>query len=277
MADLDSIKLSVEATSEDAQSAMQSIISNLKALQSALSGINTKNVDALSKSMSSLKKSGGKSDAVADSKKQIEQQSAALTSLGKAANAFKTIGSVAVRGAGSVLKNIGNTVKTLGEKFKLSALFSNKFTRSLIRIAGYRVVRAVIGSITQGAKVGLENLAHASSEANATLSQLSSGALTLQNSMGGALYSVLASVVCVLNTIISAAVSAMNWISMLFSILGGRGTFKKATSATKEYASALGGAAGGASALKQELMSFDEINSLSPDSGGGGGGGGRGF
>lgn len=277
MADLDSIKLSVEATSEDAQSAMQSIISNLKALQSALSGINTKNVDALSKSMSSLKKSGGKSDAVADSKKQIEQQSAALKSLGKAANAFKTIGSVAVKGAGSVLKNIGNTVKTLGEKFKLSALFSNKFTRSLIRIAGYRVVRAVISSITQGAKVGLENLAHASSEANATLSQLSSGALTLQNSMGGALYSVLASVVGVLNTIISAAVSAMNWISMLFSILGGRGTFKKATSATKEYASALGGAAGGASALKQELMSFDEINSLSPDSGGGGGGGGAGM
>lgn len=277
MADLDSIKLSVEATSEDAQSAMQSIISNLKALQSALSGINTKGVDALAKSMSSLKKSGGKSDAVADSKKQIEQQSAALKNLGKAANTFKTIGSVAVKGAGSVLKNIGNTVKTLGEKFKLSALFSNKFTRSLIRIAGYRVVRAVISSITQGARVGLENLAHASSEANATLSQLSSGALTLQNSMGGALYSVLASVVGVLNTIISAAVSAMNWISMLFSILGGRGTFKKATSATKEYASALGGAAGGASALKQELMSFDEINSLSPDSGGGGGGGGAGM
>ncbi len=172
-------------------------------------------------------------------------------------------------------KNV-ETIGKLGKAFQKSVLHSNDFVRSLARIAKYRVLRTILSSITKGATEGMRNLAMASDEARATLSQLSSGTLTLKNSMGGALYSVLASIVGVLNSIISAAVSAMNWINMLFAILGGRATFKKATSATKEYGNALGGAAGGAKALKQELMGFDEINSLTPDSGGGGGGGGGG-
>ena len=61
---------------------------------------------------------------------------------------------------------------------------------------------------------------------------------------------------------------------MFFSILGGKGTYIKATKQTQDYAGALGGAAGAAGALKQVLMGFDEINALSPSGGGGGGGGG---
>ena len=181
------------------------------------------------------------------------------------------------KGIGAFAKKNIETIGKLGNAFKRSSLFSSDFVRSLARIAKYRILRTILSSITKGATEGMKNLARASSEAKATLSQLSSGALTLKNSMGGALYSVLASIVGVLNTIMSAAASAMNWISMLFSILGGRATYKKATTATKEYGDALGGAAGGAKALKQELMGFDEINSLSPDSGGGGGGGGGGL
>lgn len=180
------------------------------------------------------------------------------------------------KGIGAFAKKNIETIGKLGNAFKRSSLFSIDFVRSLARIAKYRILRTILSSITKGATEGMKNLARASSEARATLSQLSSGALTLKNSMGGALYSVLASVVGVLNSIISAAVNAMNWISMLFAILGGRATYQKATSATKEYGDALGGAAGGAKALKQELMGFDEINSISPNSGGGGGGGGGG-
>lgn len=182
----------------------------------------------------------------------------------------------AYKSAKQSISSVVSAVKKMGNAFDLSSTHVGKFVSSLARVAKMRLLRSIISSITRGATTGLKNLAYASSEANATLSQLSSASLTLKNSLGGALYSALAGVVGILQTIANAAASAMNWINMLFSALGGKSTFKKATATTTQYADSLGGAAGSAKALKQELMGFDEINSLSPDSSGGGGGGGSG-
>lgn len=273
MADLETLTLEVETTVGESESALQSVTKNLKGMKAALDSIDTKSLSSLTNSLKNVSKSingTGIKKAADDIKKQVS----AISNLKKAADFSKGFASGSWKTAKTTVTGLATAMKGLNNAFILSKITSGKFISSLARIAGYRFVRAIISGITKSASTGLENLAHASSEANATLSQLSSGVLTLQNSIGGALYSVLASIIGVLNSIISAAVSAINWISMLFAILGGRATFKKATSSTKEYASALGGAAGGAKALKQELMGFDEINSLSPDSGGGGGGGG---
>lgn len=197
---------------------------------------------------------------------------AAVSSMSSASGSLKS----AYSSIKNTISNVSAAVSKLSKTFSLAQTPVGKFVSSLMRVAKMRLLRTIISSITSGASTGLKNLANASAEANATLSQLSSASLTLKNSVGGALYSALAGVVGMLQTIINAAVSAMNWINMLFSALGGSATFKKATSATQQYASSLGGAAGGAKALKQELMGFDEINSLTPDSSGGGGGGGAG-
>lgn len=276
MADLEKLTLEVETTAGESESALQAVTKNLKEVKAALDSVDTSSLKNLKDAFKGVKQavdSSGIKQSVGEVKKQLSGLDAAK----KALDIGKGLASGAWKGARGIIGGVATSMGKLSKAFDLGGIASNKFISSLIRIAGYRFVRAIISSVTQSASAGLENLARASSEANATLSQLSSGALTLQNSIGGALYSVLASIVGVLSTIISAAVSAINWISMLFAILGGRGTFKKATGATKEYGKALGGAAGGAKALKQELMGFDEINSLSPDTGGGGGGGGGGM
>ena len=276
MADLEKLTLEVETTAGESESALQTVTKSLKEVKAALDSVDTSSLKDLKDAFKGVKQAVD-SSGIKQSVGEVKKQLGGLDAAKKALDIGKGLASGAWKGARGIIGGVATSVGKLSKAFDLGGIASNKFISSLIRIAGYRFVRAIISSVTQSASAGLQNLAHASSEANATLSQLSSGALTLQNSIGGALYSVLASIVGVLSTIISAAVSAINWISMLFAILGGRGTFKKATGATKEYGKALGGAAGGAKALKQELMGFDEINSLSPDTGGGGGGGGGGM
>lgn len=273
MADFDNLTITVEAAASNATKEVKELTEGLKELQKALGGLDTKKISGITSGVSSAK---GAAKKAGDSTKDIKEQTKSYENLKKAASVAKSVAAVGFGGAKTQIGAITTGMKALNNAFGLGTITSGKFMTSLLRIAGYRAVRAIISSVTKGARTGLENLARASAEANATLSQLSSGALTLQNAMGGALYSALASVIGVISSIISAVVTAINWINMLFAILGGRSTFKKATNSTKEYASALGGAGGAAKALKQELMGFDEINSLSPDSGGGGGGGGAG-
>lgn len=275
MADLDNLTLTVETEAEGASASIGNLTESLKGLQNALGSIDTKKLSGMTSGLSAVKESVKKTG-LSSYTKQLKDQSKALAGFKNATKFASGVMSTGWKGAKQTITGVSGALKGLTNMFGLGEITSSRFIASLARIAGYRFIRTLISGITNSAKTGLENLARASSEANATLSQLSSGALTLQNAMGGALYSVIASIIGLLNSVISAAVTAINWVSMLFAILGGRSTFKKATSATKEYASALGGAGGAAKALKQELMAFDEINSLSPDSGGGGGGGGGG-
>ena len=283
MADLEKLTMEVETTAGDSEVALRTVTRHLRAMNKALKEIDSsklKDASAALKGIGESANTSGIKKAASDIKKATGDIKKELSGMDKLKTAFdfaKGLGSGTLKNAKTVIGGVTGSMKALNNAFGLGHITSGKFISSLARIAGYRFVRTIISSVTSSAAKGLQNLAHASSEANATLSQLSGGALTLQNAMGGALYSAIASIIGLLSSVISAAVTAINWISMLFAILGGRGTFKKATSATKEYAGALGGAAGGAKALKQELMGFDEINSLSPDSGGGGGGGGGGM
>ncbi len=199
------------------------------------------------------------------------------------ASGMKKVGSLlggAVRTGGkaasAALQGVGNAAKFMYDKFSLSTLMGNNLLSSLMRMAKMRILRSIIRGIANAFKEGMQNIAHYSAAANATLSQFSTGASYVKNSLAASLYPAIASMVGIFNALISVVVRAMNVINMLFSILGGKTTYTRATKQTKDFASATGGAAGAASALKQELMGFDEINALSP-SGGGGGGGGGGF
>lgn len=197
-----------------------------------------------------------------------------MASLG---DAFSGGLAMAGKGAAATIKGVAGAIGGLNNAFNKSSTGLSKFISGFARIAKYRIVRTIIRGITSGAKEGLQNLAHYSNEANAALSNLSTGTLYLKNSFGAALYPAIASVIGIFNSLINVVVRALNILNMFFSVLGGKGTYIKATKQTKNYASALGGAGGAAKALKQELMGFDEINALSPSSGGGGGGGGGGL
>lgn len=181
------------------------------------------------------------------------------------------------KGVIGTFKGISSVTGALYKAFTKGHKSSFQLAQDFARIAKYRAVRTVIKAITDGAKEGFKNLAHYSNEANAALSNLTTGSQYVSNSFAAALYPAIASVIGIFNSLINIVVRALNILNMFFSILGGKGTYIKATKQTKDYASALGGAGGAAKALKQELMGFDEINALTPSGGGGGGGGGGGL
>ena len=60
----------------------------------------------------------------------------------------------------------------------------NSFTSAIKRVAVYRAIRAILKSITNAFKEGVNNLALYSSEVNNTLSTISSSATTIKNSIG---------------------------------------------------------------------------------------------
>lgn len=184
---------------------------------------------------------------------------------------------IAGRGASETMRGLSSALHELYNGFGLGHIGSMKFLSSLARIATYRFIRTVIKSITDGIKTGLQNIAHYSAEANAALSQLSAGSLYLKTSLGAALYPAISSLIGIFSSLVGVVVRALNVLNMLFSLLGGKGTYIRATKQTKDFTKATGAAGGAAKALKQELMGFDEINALSPDGGGGGGGGGGGL
>nr|DAH79099.1 MAG TPA: minor tail protein [Caudoviricetes sp.] len=179
---------------------------------------------------------------------------------------------LAGRGASETMHGLSSALRELYKGFGLGHIGSSQFLSDLARIAKYRFLRSIIKSITSGIKTGLQNIAHYSAEANAALSQLSTGSLYLKNSLGAALYPAISSLIGVFSSLVGVIVRALNVLNMLFSLLGGKGTYIRATKQTKDFTKATGAAGGAAKALKQELMGFDEINALSPDGGGGGGG-----
>jgi len=189
-------------------------------------------------------------------------------------NSLGTSLRLAGRGASEAMHGLSSALRELYKGFGLGHIGSSQFLSSLARIAKYRFLRSIIKSITSGIKTGLQNIAHYSAEANAALSQLSTGSLYLKNSLGAALYPAISSLIGVFSSLVGVVVRALNVLNMLFSLLGGKGTYIRATKQTKDFTKATGAAGGAAKALKQELMGFDEINALSPDGGGGGGGGG---
>lgn len=276
MAELDSLTLRIEANAANASTGIEQLIGSLNSLQGAVQPA----VSALQEVQTALAQLS--SSPMRGAEQSIQRTTSSIGSLfegvrDRVSRVMSNVVTYTATGVKSTVGTIGKAAKAMGKHFGESTAKTVEFARALGRIATYRFLRSLIKNITQGASQGLQNLAHASKEANATLSQLSSASLTMKNALGGALYSALAPLIGILTSIANAAVYALNAISMLFAILGGRATFKKATSATDKFGKSLGGAAGGAKALKQELMGFDEINSLSPDSGGGGGGGGGGL
>jgi len=155
---------------------------------------------------------------------------------------------------------------------------------SIERIAFYRAIRTGIKLVTQAIKTGINNLyqwaAAVGNSFKPTMDSLATSFQYLQNSIGAAVSPLLDMAAPVLEYIINAAVTALNVLNQLFSLLGGKATYRRAIRQNKEYAKAANSAAGGAGALNDELertiLAFDEINKLNGanDKGSGGGGGG---
>ena len=279
MSGIGSLGQGIDARSMEGVARVPEILGGIVQSVQSISDADIQRINSLAVALENLNNSGGLGQIQQTMGRSVSRSSGGAGGglgfgLGGIFRGFQTGFGLLGRAAKVGIQAAMTPLEMLRDRIKSATSGILTFGHSLARIAGYRFLRTLIKEITSGASEGLQNLAHASAEANANLSKLSSASLTMKNSLGGALYSALYPLISVLQTIANAAANALNWISQLFAILGGRATYMRATNATKEWAKATGGAAGAAKALKQELMGFDEINSLTPDGGGGGGGGG---
>lgn len=186
------------------------------------------------------------------------------------------------------------------------------FFSQFFRVARYRAIRAVIKSITDGAKEGFENYKKYSeatgNKFSKELKTINAQFATMKNSIGAAIAPALSAAIPIINSIASAATAAFNAVNQLISLLTGGSTWSMpvangmdasanamgAASAnadsmqkslrgvkqnTVAYSNAMNDAKeatqGAVSSTKDLLADWDELNIIQSKSGGGGGGGGK--
>lgn len=136
------------------------------------------------------------------------------------------------------------------EQSKLSSLIS-----SIKRIALYRFIRALLKSITQAIKTGINNVVQYSEKANETFSKLKSSTLYVSNSIGASLVPAITAITPALQILAQKIVDISEDFAQLFATLNGDTTFLKAKMTVEDYAKSL-------NAAKKATTGFDEINTL---------------
>lgn len=156
------------------------------------------------------------------------------------------------------------------------------------RLMKMRILRTIVRSLLAGFTEGLQNCYY---WAKATGDQFASSMDTIstsmnyaKNSIGAAFSSIINIIAPVIDQLVDWLVVGINYINMFFAALSGATEYTKARKVAVEYGkaaeSAIGGAAGAAKDLKEQLtvLDFDELHQLqeqqTPSTGGGGGGGG---
>jgi hypothetical protein len=141
------------------------------------------------------------------------------------------------------------------------------FEKMMIRIAAFKVFSA----LSQGITIGIQDMAQASSAANAAMSSLATSSLYLKNSFATALMPAIQAMIPTITWLSNQLASLFNTIGMLGArIFGGSTTFAVAQRAQVNYAQTVGGIGDKAKdttakvkELQRTVMGFDELNVLS--------------
>lgn len=258
MADI-SINISGQASA--ATTAVDSLISKLEQLSTALDGIATKSRTAFA-GFGNLAQTSGLSDFQA----QLSDVSKQMTNLNTAAS-----------GATVEIHSTGKAVSSAGQAASKSAGFFETFGKSIGRIAFYRLLRTAIKAIGSAFKEGLTNAIAFSRATGGPLAKaidsITAASGTMKNQLGAAFGGLITMIAPIVNAVISLITRLANALTQLFALLGGGVVYKKATAGFNSVAKAAGGGGG---AIKGMLAAWDELTVIGNESGGGGGGGGAG-
>lgn len=168
------------------------------------------------------------------------------------------------RGASYVLpfRGLGSTIG--GVKKKMDNLFS-----SLKRIAFYRAIRTFIKNITDGFRIGTENLYYYSQAVGTkfapAMDLLATDLLYLRNSIGAAASPLIEKLAPAVDYATDRIVDMINVVNQLMAKLTGKSQWTKALKYPAEYAEATKNSA---KATKDYLLEFDELHVLNDNSGG---------
>lgn len=175
-----------------------------------------------------------------------------------------------------VMKQFVDTAKAINEKFNPFVAL-RKELESLLALAKRQVMRrainAVIKSITEGLRSGIENLAEYDEQFSATMESFRNAMGLFKNSIGVAVAPIISYFIPAINALLSALTRAMNTLARLTALLTGQHTYTIAKD-YQEIGESAGGASGKVKELQRTILGFDEINRLNGQNGSGGGGGG---
>ena len=215
-----------------------------------------------------------------------EDASTAGSAMQKFGNVLKSAASTALRmnaalakmvfkGVSTGAKAAANGLKKFFSKTKEGVLSSQGLVKSLTSLKTIllsSIKSTLISGTIQSIKACMSSLAQYSSAFNASMSSMKNAAKGLSANLAVTFGNLVNAVAPAISTIISWISRAISYLNAFFALLSGKGMVTVAKKQTDDYAKSLGGAAGAAKELKNEVYGFDELNKASStDSGGGGG------
>lgn len=180
---------------------------------------------------------------------------------------------VTVSRTNTSIQSVSNETRTAARSANTASGFFGKLSRSVGRIAAYRLLRTALKEVSKAFDEGLKN-AYAFSKANAgplaaAMDSITSSATVMKNQMGAAFGGLITAIAPVVNAAISLVTSLARAITQLFALLGGQTVYKAAVAGFNDVEKSAGGAGG---KIKGLLAAWDELNVIGQESGGGGGG-----
>lgn len=243
MAEIENLEIVISASAAAAETRLNSFISTLQTMKSALTGV----------TRSTVKLSG------------------TLESIGKKSNS-----------ASSNIRDVAKSIQESGRAARLGTSGLSGFLGTLRRIAVIRAARSLIAGFTNSIKEGISNLYQWSSAINghfaSSMDRLATSTLYLKNSLGAMVAPLIESFLPVLDTIIDKVVDMLNYFNMFVAAVSGASTYTVAKKAATAWGDSAHQTAQSTSSavkeLKRALLGFDEINKLTKASSSSGSSGG---
>lgn len=194
----------------------------------------------------------------------------------KAFSALRSIPSLLGKCATGAISLGASLTKSIGSKIhgKLKDV-TKKFTelfKSMKRIALYRLMRSAIKAITEGFSEGIKAVSRYSrsidGQFSKTMDSLQSQLALMKGSLGAMAAPLIEMLAPAIMTVTNAVIQLANALNQVFSLLSGKGSWTKATSAVQKYDDTVSGASGN---TKKLTAAIDELNVLNESSGGGSG------
>lgn len=164
-------------------------------------------------------------------------------------------------------RRFGESMKSAGSHIQGAGRNSGYFGRMVKSMLLSMVLFSGVSLLFRGLSEGMQNMALGSSQANGTMSQLSTSALYLKNSVAAALMPALQALTPVIVQVTDAIAYAFNMFGALTArIFNHASTITVTQRANVNYAATLGKVKQAADEAKRSVMGFDEINALSKPS-----------
>ena len=290
---LNGIEFTIKGSADEASASIDSLIESLNKLAGALGNVvsksNLKSVgkkvkEALAPLSEELQDVIRNADKVDVLKAKLGSLSLTLEDAFKSGNldkAWSIKGQIlstaaALEKATGAANQTQKSIKNIGDSAKRANSPLKNFVSSIKRIAMYRIIRSIIKEITEAIKEGAKNFYDFSKAAGAPFAAAMDGvkasAQQMKNQLGAAFGTLFTTIAPILNNLISLVTKFANVLTMIFARLGGASGWYRATEASADAISDVGGAA--REAMKY-LAPFDELNRLPDERGGGGGGSGN--